>query len=713
MRRRTFLAIPPAVIAAAQLSRNAGPEEVRRVPTICEMCFWRCGVEAAARNGRVVSLRGLPGHPLNDGRLCPRGSGGLGAIYDPDRLKTPLLRTGARGSESFRRASWSDALDHASAELDKVRKRYGPESVAGLIHGFSDTHVEHFLKALGTPNIATPAYAECRGARDTGWTLTYGHETFSPETSDMANSRFIALLGYHLGENMHNTQVQDFAQALRRGAKLLVADPRFSTAAAKADWYLPVRPGTDLALLLAWIHVTIREKLYDGEYVAAHTTGFEQLQQAVASNTPQWAAAITEIPSGVIEETARAMAAAKPAVCIHPGRHAAWYGDDVQRSRAVAILNALLGSYGRPGGFFMPSAAKVPKFDHPPFPQPAKPSADGAGATYPFSTKKLAWGLVRATAEQKPYPIKAWVVSGANLFQSIPDTRITRKAIQQLDFLMVVDILPTEIAGWADVVLPECTYLERYDDLQAPNFRQPYVALRQPVVEPLGESRPNYDIFRELGERMGLAAWYPWRTWEEYLDQRLRGAGTSLAEMKRAGFKLAGEPAAPIGNGHKFATPSGKIELASAQLAARGFDPVPRYTDHGRPPEGLFRLLHGRSPLHTFGRTVNHPSLGSIYRENEVWVNAAKAAEMRLENGVRVRLVNEDGVKSLPVKVKVTQRIRPDCVYVVHGFGHVARGMRRARDKGAGTADLLTRVAVDPVMGAVAQNRTFVRLEVA
>ena len=712
MNRRTFLSIPPAAIAAAQLARNGGSGAERCVPTICEMCFWRCGVEAVVRDGRIVSLRGLPGHPLNDGRLCPRGLGGLGAIYDPDRLQTPLLRTGTRGRESFRRTSWSDALNHAAAELDKVRKRHGPDSIAGLIHGFSDTHVEHFLKALGTPNIATPSYAECRGPRDAGWILTYGHEFFSPETSDMANARFIALLGYHLGENMHSTQVRDFAQGLRNGAKLLVADPRFSTAAAKADWYLPLRPGTDLALLLAWIHVVIREGLYDAACVAAHATGFDQLRQAVESNTPAWAAEITEIPAGVIEETARAMGAAKPAVCIHPGRHAAWYGDDVQRSRAVAILNALLGSYGQPGGLYMPSAAKVPRVEHPPFPQPARPSADGAGATYPFAAKKLAWALVRATAEQKPYPIKAWVVSGANPFQSIPDTRITRKAIQQLDFLMAVDILPSEIAGWADLVLPECTYLERYDDLHAPNFRQPFVALRQPVVEPLYESRPNYEIFRDLATRMGLAAWYPWRDWEDYLGQRLRGAGTSLEEMKRACFKLAGEPPKTIQNGHKFATLSGKIELFSAPLAARGFDPVPRYTEHGRPPEGAFRLLHGRSPVHTFGRTVNHPSLGSIHRENEVWLNAAKAAEMRLENGVLVRLVNEDGVKSLPVKVKVTQRIRPDCVYIVHGFGHTAKGMRRARDKGAGTADLLTRVRIDPVMGAIAQNRSYVRLEV-
>ena len=391
------------------------------------MCFWRCGVEAEVRGDRVSALRGLPGHPLNDGRLCTRGLGGLGTLYDPDRLRGPLQRSRERGAESFRNVDWDAALGHAASSLEKVRRRYGPESIAGLAHGLSSAHVEHFVRSLGSPNVADPSYAECRGARDLGWTLTYGHEYFSPESSDMANARMIVLLGYHLGENMHNTQVQDLAAALRRGAKLLVADPRLSTVASKAHWYLPLRPGTDIALLLAWIHILIRDGLYDREYVTQHTLGFEQLRDAVSGNTPEWAAALTEIPAALIEETGRAMADAKPAVCVHPGRHAAWYGDDVQRGRAVAILNAMLGSYGRPGGSFVPAAAKVPKFPAPDYPTPAQKSVDGAGTTYPFASKKLMWSLIRATADQKPYPIKAWIVSGCNPLQSIPDTAVTRE----------------------------------------------------------------------------------------------------------------------------------------------------------------------------------------------------------------------------------------------------------------------------------------------
>jgi thiosulfate reductase/polysulfide reductase chain A len=276
---------------------------------------------------------------------------------------------------------------------------------------------------------------------------------------------------------------------------------------------------------------------------------------------------------------------------------------------------------------------------------------------------------------------------------------------------MVVDVLPSEMAGWADLVLPECTYLERYDELHAPNFREPYVALRQPVVPPLHQSRPNYDIFRDLGVRMGLTAYYPWPNWETYLDTRLQSAGTSLREMKEAGFKRVGGAPRSVEPGHEFGTPSKKIELYSSRLAEKGFDPLPRYTEHGKPPEGAYRLLQGRSPVHTFGRTVNSPSLGAVQQENAVWLNPAAAARAGIRHGQRVRLVNENGVKSLPIAVRVTPRIRPDCVYLVHGFGHTASGMRRARNRGAATADLLTQTTIEPLMGAIAHNRTYVTLE--
>ncbi|HWR54300.1 MAG TPA: molybdopterin-dependent oxidoreductase [Bryobacteraceae bacterium] len=712
MYRRTFLEIGGAAAAAAAVGCGRKPSTgTRTVKTYCEMCFWKCGVLATVRDGDVVGLAGNPDHPLSRGRLCARGFGGIAALHDPDRLKTPLIRQGARGEERFQTASWSAALDHSAEALDRVRRERGPEAVAGIIHGQTAPHLHHLLHAFGTPNIAEPAYAECRGPRDAGFQLTFGIPVGSPECTDIANARVLVLLGYHLGENMHNTQAQDFAAALSKGAKVIVVDPRFSTAASKSDWYLPIRPGTDIALLLAWIHILLAENLYDREYVDRYAIGLKELRESVAEATPQWAAGVADVFEDDIISSAHAMAAAKPAALVHPGRHAGWYGDDVQRSRAIAILNALLGSWGRNGGFLPPVSPTVPKYPLPPIRESSKPSVDGTGTTYRFATMKRATGMVEGTESAKPYPVKAWIVGGSNPLQSIPNTAQTHRAINRLDFLMVVDILPAEIASYADVVLPECTYLERYDDLHVGAFREGFVALRQPAIEPMYDSKPGWWIARELGRRLGLSAWFPWANYEDYLGKRLEGFGVTIDEMKQRGVILAGGKSAEIPLDYNFETPSGKIELYSKQLADAGFDPIPRYTAHPQPGPGQFRLVFGRSPLHTFGRTQNNPALAGIQPENEVWINSRAAAERGIEPGSRVLLVNQDGASAGPARARVTERIRPDCVYMVHGFGHSARGMRFARGKGASDSDLVTRYAVDPIMGGTGKFVNFVRVE--
>jgi len=282
-----------------------------------------------------------------------------------------------------------------------------------------------------------------------------------------------------------------------------------------------------------------------------------------------------------------------------------------------------------------------------------------------------------------------------------------------LDLMVVVDVIPSEIAGWADVVLPEATYLERYDELNVEYFREPFVALRQPVVAPPHDQKPNWWIARELALRLGLDDYYPWRDIEEYLDHRLKGAGSSLAELKRLG--LIPGPKAPLyfeeGIPPEFATPSGKIEFFSPQLQQAGFDPVPRYTRPADGPPGAFRLLYGRAPVHSFSRTQTNPVLRDAMAENELWINASVGARMGLASGDYVRLRNQDGVASHRVKARVTEAIRPDCVYMVHGFGHTARGLRSAYGKGASDAQLITRYATDPLMGGTGTNVNFVTLE--
>lgn len=324
------LASAGAAVADAQSHPPGwrGDTRVEQIATNCEMCFWRCGVMAEVADGKVLKLQGNPHHPLTKGQLCARGNAGTQLLYDPDRLKYPMIRTGRREEGKFRRASWNEALDLFATRLKDLKQKYGAESVGYCPHGVSAGFFGTLLKAYGTPNAAEPAFAQCRGPRDVGYQLTFGRAVNSPEPVDMEEAKAIVLIGSHIGENVFTSQVTNFITGLQRGAKLIVVDPRFSTAASKADWWLPIKPGTDLALLLAWMTVLISENLYDQDYIAKYATGLKELEEYVKGFTPEWADPITEIPAAQIRETARAMAAAKPAVAIHPGRHVTWYGDD-------------------------------------------------------------------------------------------------------------------------------------------------------------------------------------------------------------------------------------------------------------------------------------------------------------------------------------------------------------------------------------------------
>jgi thiosulfate reductase/polysulfide reductase chain A len=354
----------------------------------------------------------------------------------------------------------------------------------------------------------------------------------------------------------------------------------------------------------------------------------------------------------------------------------------------------------------------VPAYPYPAYPKSAKGKADNPDKKYPFAHESLTTGIRDATLTGQPYPIKGWFVYATNLIHALPNEHETIRAIQNLDLMVVIDVVGSEIAGWADVVLPEATYLERYDDLNVEWFREPFIGLRQPVVEPPHDQKPNWWIAKKLAEKLNLRHYYPWSTIEEYLDHRLKAAGYSLDEIKQKGI-IRGEKQ-PIyfdeGVPAEFSTPSGKIEFYSLQLKDAGFDPVPTYTPPPGPPPGYFRLLFGRAPVHTFSRTQTNPVLHEMMTENELWIHHDVAMRFGLQDGTYVKLKNQDGVESQPIKVKITQRIRTDCVYMVHGFGHNSKMLKRAFGKGASDAQLVTQYQTDPLMGGTGMNVNFVTL---
>jgi thiosulfate reductase/polysulfide reductase chain A len=715
LKRRDFIKVSSAFLASSAMTMGEFPlpgssgelsaqSGERVVKSICEICFWRCGIDVHVRDGKVYKITGQKEHPLSRGRLCPRGAGGHGLLYDPDRLKHPLIReSSANGRQYFRKASWEEAISVVAENIQKLGQEYGPGAMVSFTHGFGGSIVKRLCNSCGI--VTAPSYAQCRGAREDGFKLTYGHSVGSPEGVDVANCKYLVVLGHHLGENMHNTAVQDLATAVNNGAKLVAVDPRFSVIAGKGKW-LPIKPATDIALLNGWAHILIKEKIYDIDFVNANTIGLDDVWETVKDSTPERTAAITGIPVEDIIDTARDMARYAPNALVHPGRRANWYGDDTQRARAMANINALLGNYKMPGGLIKQKKYGVPPIKFPKFKHPRIQYK----SQFPLASKVSSWEVINHTVKGDPWEIHGWMVYGTNLIHTSANQSLTYEAIQKLKFMVAVDVLPTEITSYADVVLPECTYLERYDELDDRTFRVPYVAIRQPAVPPMYETKSSFDIYKMLADKMGRPDLFEMPI-ETYLDTRLKKIGKSLKELKKKGVFTKPETRLFRSPGEKlkFKTPSGKIELSSSLMKKHGFDAVPKYTPHPDNPPGYFRMLFGRAPMHTFGRTTNNRVLLELMSENTIWVNENAGLDMGLKDGEYVYLVHTNGTRSNNnIKVKLTQRVRKDVVYMVHGFGHTDPRLKAGYMKGVNSSEMIIDTKIDPVMGAVGIQHNFV-----
>lgn len=722
MQRREFLRLSamlgtaglmPGLLGGCAAPPLPGSGEVKTRRTVCNICFWQCAGTVYTENGKPWKIIGNPRDPHCNGRLCTRGTGGIASYSDPDRLRQPLLRVERNGKQTFKSVSWDEALEHIAARMQEIAEQHGKDRLALFSHGDGGKHFRRLLQAFGSHAYAHPSFAQCRGPRETAFGLTFGEGVGSPDRTDMANSRCIVLIGSHIGENLHNSQVQSLTQALDNGATLITVDPRFSVPASKSKHWLPIKPGTDIALLLAWMNVIIDEALYDKAYVSQHCSGFEALAKHVRSYTPEWAYLETGLEPALIRDTAYAMAQAAPTTLIHPGRHVTWYGDDTQRCRAIAILNALLGSWGRPGGFYRQEKVDLPPFPAPPVPKPQRDWKAQVQGDFPLVSTGISNVLVDRSVGPDAF-FKGWFIYATNLTTTIPAVQHQlEQAAQSLDLIVVIDTMPAEITGYADVVLPECTYLERYDDLRNKAERTPTLALRSPAFAPKFESKPAWWIAKGLAEKLKLREYFPWRDYREVLDWQLKQVGSSLAEMEQIGVKtfrrktpIYFEPGKPV----TFNTPSGKIELYSQLLAQSGHEPLPRYTPPDRPPKDYFHLNYGRAAAHTFGRTINNPLLFELMPENTVWVHPSAGAKLRIGNGQYVRLKNPQGKQSSRVRVRITERIRPDSVFLVHGFGHTDPRLRLARGAGADDAALMHNVKIDPIMGGTGMRASFVTL---
>jgi len=690
----------------------------KTVYSLCFMCSVRCPIQVTVKDGQVTFIEGNPKVAGIEGSLCPRGSAGIALLYDSQRLQSPLIRTGERGAGQFRKASWDEALDYIAEKLKAVIQKHGGQSVALTERTNLATHVSKtFMKAIGSPNHFTHD-ALCKGSVNTACRSLFGL-TDAQIGIDYKNARHIVLYGRNLLEAIAVKEVNGLMDALAAGAKLTYIDPRVSITATKAHRYWMIRPGTDLALNYALIHVILKERLHDAEFVERWVLGLSELQDFVQPYTPEWAEKETGIPAAEIVALAREMSKDKPAVVFHFGYRGAHHANEIYLRRSIMILNSLMGSIETKGGFFFKKGpgevGKKParKLTEQKFPEIKVPRVDKVGTKdfpLPDPDHGVPQMLPQAILNEDPYPIKALFVYRFEPLGSIPDSTLTKKALDKLDLIVTVDINASDIAWYSDVVLPESIYLERTDCIQQANGQKPQMFLRRQAVPPRYDTRDWAVIAKQIGERMGIGQYFPYKDTEELVRWQLEGTGFTLEDFDKSGFVAYTDKQIlwDRKEGLKLKTPSKKIELRSSLLEAAGFSSFPAYTPMPVLANGDFRLITGRNALHTHVSTQNNPYLNELLSENVLWINTKRAAALGIKNADLVTVASPQG--SGTIKAFVTDFIHPEAVFMLHGFGHENKLAARSYNKGVSDA-LLQANITDKVGGSPALHDTIVTVK--
>ena len=642
---------------------------VETFQTICGFCHTNCGMVVETRDGVIERIRGNKEHPQNRGFLCPKGLAAKEFVYSPDRLKYPLKKT----SSGFERISWDEALDTIADRLGKIKESHGPESLvwcngapvtAPVLHGFIQ-----FISAYGSPNITGVAHL-CAVPRALAAQTVCG----GVGNADLENSRCILMWGANPTETRHVisgvrvTQIIKEVQA--KGGKLIVIDPWRTELAAIADDWIRIKVGTDLAFALAMLNVIIGEKLYDSEFVDTWTMGFSELEEHVRQSTPEWAECITGVPADKIREVARTYATTEPAT-IYDGNGLEQQRNTVQTARAVVMLSALTGSIDVPGGKVTNPGVRLSRY------LTVRPESKRLSEEqYPLFPLLPFPSVVDAILTGEPYSPKAMIVYHANPLLVNSNEKKVRKALEKLDFLVVSDVFLTATARLADVVLPDASEFEYSGFETYANAEGGFMALREKVIEPVGESRPVFEVEYDLAKRMGLESYFPWTNTEEWINYRLKRLGITLEDLKKEPIFCATVPVKYkkyLKTG--FRTPSGKVEFYSKRLKDMGYDPLPTYKD---PPEDgtpasdrhKYPLVGTTRKLGTYTHTKfrNMPSLRKLQPDPFAWINQADAQARGICEGDEVTV--ESAYGSINIKAKTTEDNGPGLVVIDIGWGN-------------------------------------------
>lgn len=690
---------------------------MQEVYSICFMCTVRCPIKVTVKNDDVKLIEGNPYVAGIEGSICPKGAAGVSLLNDEERVKSPLIRTGPRGSGQWREATWEEALDYVAAKLKEIKDKYGGRSIALTERAHLNSHISKtFLKAIGSPNYFTHDSC-CKGSLNTAFRSLTGY----PDGNigiDIGKAKYVVAYGRNLFESIELKVVKQLTRAMDRGTKLVYIDPRVTVTATRAHKYLMIRPGTDLALNYALMHVIIREGLYDKEFINRWVVGFKTLQSFVEPYTPKWAEQETGIPAGEIVSLAREASEARPAVVFHYGYRCANYKNEVYFRRSLIILNALMGNFEAPGGMFVKKGAKdagkkpLRKLLDQDLPRVTDERCDGVG-TPKFPTPDPAHGVVQmlpnVILSEDPYPIRALLVWRHDPVLSIPDYENNKRAFNKLDLLVAIDTQFSETAWMADVILPESIYLERGDSIQEANGLKPSLVIRKPAVTPRYDTRPGWEIMKLLADRLGIGQYFPYNSLEELWAYQLEGTGISIADFEAKGVVSLSEDAIywDRKDGLKFKTPSGKIEFVSSLFENNGIPSFPAYEPVSPPEEGAFRLMIGRTAAHTHVSTQNYPLLNELVPENVLWINTREAEKLGIKDGQMVEVSSSRGSET--VRAFVTDLIHPEAVFMLHGFGRKVPVLTRCYKKGASDTMLQENVT-DMVGGSPALQHVYVKV---
>lgn len=686
---------------------------VTRIPTICNGCGNRCAIFAYIKNKRIWRIEGNPEANGNQGVICPKGHGYIHDLYNPNRIRSPLKRVGTK----FQAISWEQAYKEIAQKINIVLMDNGPESIFWVNYPMPNhAYALRLMHSLASPHYFTHG-ATCFTARNAAWNFTVG----KLPSNDLVNSKYIMIMGRNPAGGIDLGQVKDIVKAKEKGAKVVVVDPRHSETAILADEWLPIKPGTDLAFLLAMINVMIHEKLYDKDFVENHTVGFERLEDEMINYPPVWAEKICEIPAQTIVRIAREMAMQKPRALLHRGYHGAFgaqYLNSFQTARALAIANSLLGNINREGGIYFSESANLGELQpaHPAPPGPSSSKADGTGIPGRYPLGSYGDGISHSIPELALRGIlKCGFVYHHNPLRTNPNPKRVIAGYKKLELLVVIDPVLSETASIAHYVLPASFYLEADDAIDTKHSgKQAQVSIQQQAVRPVFDTRSAFQIITDLGKHLGVGKYFNF-TLDEANALRLKPFGVSLASLKDKGVL-------PVGPHWKDGfvkadTPSGKVEIASAVLKELGYPAVPRWEAPLVSPDDKdphsFRLIHGKQAYHTHAMTANQPYLMAISRRYDMirlWINRSRAEKIGLKDGDVVQMKSMIGEGK--IRVKLTEGLHPSCVWLPSGYGNFSKYLTTAYDQGLSYNDFLPTL-FDPAVGHAMASEVIVQVKKA